>query len=49
MKLLIALQESNTNDTAYNIGYAIGKYLPLIATVAIAYLIYRLIKKKSKK
>ena len=49
MKLLVVLQESNEYDAGYSIGYIIGKYLPLVATIAIAYLIYRLIKKKSKK
>ncbi|WOD44952.1 hypothetical protein [Hwangdonia lutea] len=49
MTFLMALQESNVHDAGYNIGYAIGKYLPLVATIVIAYLIFRLIKKNSKK
>lgn len=49
MKLLVVLQESEAYDAGYSLGYTIGKYLPLVVVVVIAYFVYRLIKKKFKK
>ena len=49
MRFLILLQDSNTYDNGYSIGYAIGKFLPLIFIIVIGYFIFKLVKKKSKK
>lgn len=54
MSLLIALQDvaaiekkiEEAPDSGYEIGVAIGTYLPLVALVLIAYLFYYFSKKR---
>lgn len=48
--ILIALiQNSESNDAGYNIGYAIGQNLPYIVLLVFAFFAYRYFKNKSKK
>lgn len=51
MKLLLILviQDSNSYDSGYNIGYAIGQNLPYIIILIVAFFVFRYFKNKSKK
>lgn len=48
--LLISLfQDSGSNDSGYDIGYAIGQNLPYLFLLILAFLVFRYFKNKSKK
>ncbi|MEM5565768.1 hypothetical protein WNY78_11665 [Psychroserpens sp. AS72] len=45
----LLIQDSSAYDSGYTIGYAIGKYLPFVVLVVIAFFLFRYFKNKSKK
>jgi len=48
--LLISLfQDSESYDSGYGIGYAIGQNLPYIIILVLAFFVFRYFKNKSKK
>ena len=49
MFLISLIQDSTAFDSGYNIGYFIGKYLPLVVIIVIAFFLFRYFKNKSKK
>jgi len=49
MRIANLLQDSTARDAGYNIGYAIGKNLPYIIILILAFFVFRYFKNKSKK
>ncbi len=47
--LLVVLQNTDTYDSGYDIGYAIGKNLPYVIILIFAFFVFRYFKNKSKK
>jgi hypothetical protein len=46
MLLINLIQDSSAYDSGYNIGYAIGKFLPFVILVVIAFFLFRYFKNK---
>ncbi len=49
MLLITLVQDSSAYDAGYNVGYTIGRYLPFVILVVIAFFLFRYFKNKPKK
>ncbi|MFK7782950.1 hypothetical protein [Psychroserpens sp.] len=47
--LIFVVQNSESYDSGYDIGYAIGQNLPYVIILIFAFFIFRYFKNKSKK
>lgn len=49
MLLISLFQDSESYDSGYDIGYAIGQNLPYLFLLIVAFILFRYFKNKSKK
>ena len=49
MLLINLIQDSAAYDSGVKVGYMIGRLLPLVVLIVIAYFVFRYFKNKSKK
>ncbi|WP_161791976.1 hypothetical protein [Psychroserpens jangbogonensis] len=49
MLLISLFQDSESNNSSYDVGYAIGQNLPYVIILVLAFFVFRYFKNKSKK